>query len=555
MGRHAHDWDLIPGILKMMTESSVGLHHLMLLYVLAEFPPKLLARSIGALDANGDDLFRFRWAARHFLHTNCALLQAGRLIGHFDAVIAADMDTLPAALILAREHGATVLYDAHEFWPRAFMEYRHWEVEFWSSFEHNLASHADLRVTVSPHLANLMSKEYGCEFLSVPNCASRKSVEIPDVDTAVSGLLSRDEVFFIFLGSFAPGRGLEDLIKAWGHVDGRARLLLQGPDNSYKTELMELARGLGLLDNGITFPLAVDTSELVSAARQADVGIIPYAASSINNRYCSPNKLSQYMAAGLPIICNDQLEFVKSVVEQNSIGVAVEFGNHQAFAQAVNRLIAAKDQIAEMSARSQEVFQTRFNWEIVSRAMYAGLRAAVRERGVPPRTHLDFSWIERGREMRRRAEELGDGASLFADAELKRLNEFYPSEIKRLNEVYTAEIHRLNEVYTAEIKRLNETYVPELKRLNEVYPAELKRLNEVYPAEIKQLNQVYPAEIKRLNKVYTDEIRRLNKIYPAEIRHLNRVIARLRTANAYSHLLATQLRRVKRFLTKRHRKA
>jgi glycosyltransferase involved in cell wall biosynthesis len=133
----------------------------------------------------------------------------------------------------------------------------------------------------------------------------------------------RDEVLFIFIGGFIAGRGLEDLITAWSRVDKRARLLLQGPDGSFKTEMMELARSLGLFGDRILFPQAVETTELVSAARQADVGIIPYAASSINNRYCSPNKLSQYMAAGLPIVCNHDLEFVRSIVVENGLGIKI----------------------------------------------------------------------------------------------------------------------------------------------------------------------------------------------------------------------------------------
>jgi hypothetical protein len=152
VGRHSHDWDIAPNILKMAKGGSIGPQHLMLLYVLAELPSKVLERSIGALDATEHDLSRFRWATRHFVNTNCALLQAARLIGQFDAVVAADMNTLPAAIAVAEECGATVLYDAHEFWPHAFMECRHWEVEFWSAFDRNLAARAHLRVTVSPQL-------------------------------------------------------------------------------------------------------------------------------------------------------------------------------------------------------------------------------------------------------------------------------------------------------------------------------------------------------------------------------------------------------------------
>jgi glycosyltransferase involved in cell wall biosynthesis len=452
IGRYRHDWDILPDVLKMGAQSSLGFQHLTLLHVLAELPTKALERSIGALGATEQDLNRFRGYARYFVHTNSALLQAARLIGEFDAIVAADLETLPAALVLADESGATVLYDAHEFWPHSAIEFRHWEVEFWSAFDRNLAARADLRSTVSPQLAALLSREYGCEFLSVPNCASRSSVPAVDTQEALQRLSAQDDIVFIFVGRFAAGRGLEDLIRAWGGVNKRARLVLQGPDDPFKSEMMELARSYGLLENGITFPKPVDTSELVNAARQGDIAIIPYAASSVNNRYCSPNKLSQYMAAGLPIICNNELEFVKSVVVGNGIGIAVDFQDPQALAEVVNRLVTSTDEIGEMALRSQRFFDSDFNWEMVSGDLYARLRAAVADKASSARPGLDFSWIEHGREMRRPAAEIGDAPSPCSEvaraayAEVKRLNEIYPAEITRLHEVYSIEIKRLNDV-------------------------------------------------------------------------------------------------------------
>ncbi len=455
VGRQHHDCDLIPDIAGLASGNSIALQHLMLLYVLAELPAKALGRAVGALDATEEDLFRFRWATRHFLHTNSALLQAGRLIGEFDAIVATDLNTLPAALALAEENGATVLYDAHEFWPYAFMEYRHWEIEFWSVFERNLAPRADLRVTVSPQLAALMSKEYGCNFLTVPNCAIDDSVHPVDIDRAIDRLLARDKVDFIFLGGFVAGRGLEDLITAWHHVDKRARLLLQGPDGPFKTEMIELARSRELLGDRIFFPPAVETSELVRAARQADIGIIPYAASSLNNRYCSPNKLSQYMAAGVPIICNSELEFVKSVVVENKIGLAVDFHDHDTLARVLNDLVASKNQILEMSRRSYRCFEENFNWKTVSRDMYAKLGAAVRIRAISARTDLDFSWIKHGREMRPKlTEKLDDAVPLFAGAEIKRLTQ----EVDYLRSEFASETSRLiNEVEFVRSELASET--------------------------------------------------------------------------------------------------
>ena len=118
----------------------------------------------------------------------------------------------------------------------------------------------------------------------------------------------------------------------------RAKLLLRGPDNPYKNQMIELARSKGLLDRSVFFPKAVSEADLVKAARDADVGIIPYEPTIINHRFCSPNKLSQYMAAGLPIICNE-LDFVKSVVLGYSIGSSVDFNDQAALVRTINEYV------------------------------------------------------------------------------------------------------------------------------------------------------------------------------------------------------------------------
>jgi hypothetical protein len=52
----------------------------------------------------------------------------------------------------------------------------------------------------------------------------------------------------------------------------------------------------------VLFLEAIDESELVTAAAEFDVGLVPYTPTGLNYSNCCPNKLSQYMAAGLPIL-------------------------------------------------------------------------------------------------------------------------------------------------------------------------------------------------------------------------------------------------------------
>ena len=189
-----------------------------------------------------------------------------------------------------------------EYWPFSDIRARHWEVNFWQELEQALAPRAQLRVSVSSNLADCMSKSYDCEFLVVPNCTPLGSeLDESVLEDAISSFAKREEIRFLFQGQFASGRGLEGLVKSWAGVDSRARLLLRGPDNPHKQNIVKLAQSQGLLDKTVFFPEAVAEADLVQAAREADVGLIPYGPSNINYRFSCPNKLSQYMAAGLPL--------------------------------------------------------------------------------------------------------------------------------------------------------------------------------------------------------------------------------------------------------------
>ena len=94
--------------------------------------------------------------------------------------MATDVDTLPAAVILKDETGARLVYDAHEFWPYALYGMRHWQSEFWAAFSRELVAAADLAITVSPPLAEVMAEEYGRKFYTVPNCASLAEADALD---------------------------------------------------------------------------------------------------------------------------------------------------------------------------------------------------------------------------------------------------------------------------------------------------------------------------------------------------------------------------------------
>ncbi len=245
-----------------------------------------------------------------------------------------------------------------------------------------------LRITVSDPLAAALSEEYGLAFQSVPNAVPLEQVAAlaqPKHEDRP------DEVVFLYQGGFAEQRGVELLIDIWDKTDSNCILHLRGPASLFKDELAARASATGLLGTRILFPDPVRETELVEAAAAADVGLISYEPTSLNHIFCCPNKLSQYMAAGLPILAND-LVFVRSQVEAGDCGVCVSYRDTPALLGAIHRLSRDAQERRAMGARGRRHFEQSFNWERVVAPFAARAKELVQ--GRPQHGHMDFSWIE-----------------------------------------------------------------------------------------------------------------------------------------------------------------
>jgi glycosyltransferase involved in cell wall biosynthesis len=274
-----------------------------------------------------------------------------------------DLDTLLVGVRAKREFGSRVIYDAHEFWPYADSLCRWVDQSFFSLLERVLIRRVDAVVSVNPMLSEAIRSAYSLDQVhSVPNV--EPWIELRE-RPAASPLadLAMGRVKFLFQGRFSVARGVEEIITAWRDVDGtRAALFLRGPDNAWKAEATKLAAGLGLLNKSVFFLDAVSEDRLVTAAAEADVGIIPYLPAAINERLSCPNKLSQYLHAGLMIVTNE-LPYVRSVVEQADVGLIYDSADLQTFAQVVKRVIDDPELLRACRRNALRFARDHFNWQ------------------------------------------------------------------------------------------------------------------------------------------------------------------------------------------------
>jgi glycosyltransferase involved in cell wall biosynthesis len=330
--------------------------------------PEDLAETIGA-PLRHQRLIDFRWYLQYFLDICATLLYTATNWRGVNAVIATDLDALIPSIIISRINHIPLIYDAHELWSESDVRALQFEKPFWTALEGRLLASTQARYTVSPGLAIHQERLHGYKFEVLPNCEPLQ--QNPDFHGTKPA--ENQKCRFLFQGAFAEGRGLKELVSVWAQTNDDAVLLLRGKSNPFREEVIAQAKATGLYNVRIFFPDAVEEKQLLhAAASSADVGVVPYPRTNVLYENCSPNKLSQYMAVGLPILANDT-NFVSDIVNRGSCGMVVNFSNTPALVAAVNALTQDRCIRKQYARNAVEYFSQSFHWQSCAKEFYNNL--------------------------------------------------------------------------------------------------------------------------------------------------------------------------------------
>jgi glycosyltransferase involved in cell wall biosynthesis len=318
-------------------------------------------------------MLRFTWVERNAI---AAYTTALYLIGFFKYTIQGlqkikktkvdqdstylvnDLDTLLLSVFLKRKYGGYITYDMHEFWPYQYIE----RLDFMYWYEKYLIKYVDSFITVSTPLLKCIKEEYQIhkDFYMIPNCSPLEIDHVSDP----TDRLKKEEIIFIFQGSFSKERGLEFMLNCWTDesINPNCILWIRGPFGEYRDGLIDLAKSLDLFNRKVFFKDSANEADLIIKAREGHVGVIPYEPVSINNKYCCPNKLSQYMQAGVAVLHND-LDFVNEIVAKAQCGKMYSSTSKQSFVEAVNFLAEDKARLAQYMMNAQEFAIKEYSWE------------------------------------------------------------------------------------------------------------------------------------------------------------------------------------------------
>jgi len=293
----------------------------------------------------------------HVLRLN--LKMAGEAIKqHADVYHAHDLDTLLAGYIAKRRTRKKLVYDFHELYTEQFkdgVKAGAWRF-YYSSLERALVKKTDLRLTVCESLGDWVTQRYGTDgVITVRN--------VPVYQPPPPGPADRGrEPVILYHGGYFRDRGLEQLIESVQYLE-RGRIVFRG-FGELEDHLRALVREQGLEDR-VSFAPPVPMPELVKTAAEADIGVIPYIPFCLNNRFCLPNKIFEYLMAGLAVVGSDLPE-LRKVILGHSVGGVFNPEDPQDIARALNDLLEDEERLARMKRNALHAVRAVYNWQAES---------------------------------------------------------------------------------------------------------------------------------------------------------------------------------------------
>jgi len=281
-----------------------------------------------------------------------------------DIYHAHDDNALAACYIAARWHRKLLIFDAHEFPLNSLIDKRRsWlSALFINLFTRMIRNCAGI-ITVSSPIAQEI-----CHLYHIPKVSLIRNLPIyqalPKSDRLRQHLdLSPGVKVALFQGNIDPNRGLDKLVHTAKFLDRDIVIVIMGKGIGVTlSELEALAESEGVTDRIRIIP-PVPYEELLNWTASADIGLIVSSPDySLNVRMSLPNKLFEYLMAGLPVL-SSQLPAIAEVINTYDVGQIVSSLVPAEIAAAINAMLEDQAALERMHHNALEAAQHELSWE------------------------------------------------------------------------------------------------------------------------------------------------------------------------------------------------
>lgn len=257
--------------------------------------------------------------------------------------------------LLLRAFRKVVIYDAHEdlekqilgkyYIPRLLRRPLSSLVGLYESITVRALSAV---IGATPHIGRKFTK------------TARRSVTINNYPILVSEDYTRRSVSsgppaICYVGSISKIRGVASIVDALDTLNCQLQLAGRFSPETFSQEL-EHKKGW----DKVRFHGFISSEEVARLYCQCSVGLVTFLPLP-NHIDSQPNKIFEYMAAGLPVVASN-FPLWTEIIEGNQCGICVDPTNPKAISDAVSKLLDDARSAEKMGENGKKVVATTYNW-------------------------------------------------------------------------------------------------------------------------------------------------------------------------------------------------
>ncbi len=253
------------------------------------------------------------------------------LLFHKTEIIwANDLDVLWPAVLMKRLRGTRIIYDSHEYFTEGEgLTGRERIKAIWTRIEERCIPHVDLFITVNESIAEIYRKKYNREVFV------QRNMPILEEDESERVELFETKTVVLQGAYIDPDRGGMELVEAFQYLEGIQLLIVgAGKDlENMKRRIVELQ-----LEEKVNVLPRMSYFELKQLTQRVHLGVSLDKPLHLNYTLSLPNKLFDYIHAGLPVLVSNLVE-PAGIVNEFKVGDVIEEVTPKAIAVGILKVL------------------------------------------------------------------------------------------------------------------------------------------------------------------------------------------------------------------------
>jgi len=260
-----------------------------------------------------------------------------------NCLLSNDLDTLLPSFWISKLKRIKLIYDSHEYFTEVPELVNRPKVQnVWKRIEEYVVPKLPEMITVCKSIADLFHEKYCIDVHVIRNIPMRKALPIPATRAEV-GIDENKHILVLQGSGINIHRGSEELLEAMRYLDDCQLVIIGGGD---VLPILKEKVVHNHWEDRVKFFPRMPYKKMMAITQLAELGFTLDRDTNLNYRFSLPNKLFDYIQAGVPVVASHLVE-IERVIREYNIGTFVESHEPESIASTIKNALADEKSLAE----------------------------------------------------------------------------------------------------------------------------------------------------------------------------------------------------------------